>query len=63
MADDLKKRGARDRDRVNMNEIHEVNYWTKELGVDEETLKGAVAAAGLSADAVRKHLQERFGGH
>ena len=29
MADDLKKPNAQDRSRVNVNEPHEVRYWTK----------------------------------
>ncbi len=54
MADDLKNRGEQDRARINVNEEHEVRYWTKELGVDEEELKRLVAQHGSSADAVRQ---------
>jgi pyrroloquinoline quinone (PQQ) biosynthesis protein C len=56
MADDLSNRGAQDRARVNVNETHELRNWTKALGVDEARLRAAVAAAGTSADAVRKYL-------
>jgi hypothetical protein len=59
MADDLNNRGAQDRARINLNEEHEVRWWTKELGVDEAALKEAVAQAGNSAKAVREHLQQR----
>jgi len=50
--------GSPDRDRINIHENYEVEYWTKALGVSAEELKKAVAAAGTSADAVRKHLNK-----
>lgn len=56
MTDDLKNRGAQDRARVNVNETHEVQYWTRELGVSEAQLKAAVQAVGVSAEAIRQHL-------
>lgn len=56
MADDLSNRGPQDRSRVNVNETHELRYWTKELGVTEAQLRAAVAAAGTSAQAVRNYL-------
>jgi hypothetical protein len=56
MADDLSSRGPQDRSRVNVNETHELRYWTKELGVTEAQLRAAVAAAGTSAQAVRSYL-------
>lgn len=56
MADDLSYRGPHDRSRVNVNETHELRYWTRELGVTEAQLRAAVAAAGTSAQAVRNYL-------
>ena len=56
MADDLSNRGPQDRSRVNVNETHELRYWTKELGATEAQLRAAVAAAGTSAQAVRNYL-------
>ena len=35
---------------MNVNEDHEVRYWTQALGVSEEKLCEAVAAVGASAD-------------
>ena len=55
MPDDKSDRGAQDRARINVNEDHEVRYWTQALGVSEEQLRKAVAAVGVSADAVRQH--------
>lgn len=58
MADDPKKRHSPDRDRINMNQDHEVRYWTKELAVTEDELRQAVAAVGNQAKAVRQHLNK-----
>ncbi len=58
MADDLSNRGAQDRARINVNEPHEVAYWTKTLGVTAEELKVAVKSVGVSAEAVRAHLKK-----
>lgn len=56
MPDDLHNRGPADRARINIHEPWEVKWWTKELGVTEAQLKAAVAAVGVSAAAVRRHL-------
>ncbi|TKS54789.1 DUF3606 domain-containing protein [Luteimonas yindakuii] len=58
MADDKKQTGSPDRDRINMSEDYEVQYWTKALGVSREKLQEAVDAAGPTADAVRRHLAQ-----
>ncbi|UGQ45068.1 DUF3606 domain-containing protein [Massilia endophytica] len=54
--DDLKNRGAQDRARINVNEPHEVRYWTEQLQVTEEQLRKVVGEVGVSADAVRQKL-------
>lgn len=56
MPDDLKNRGPQDRSRINVNEDHEVRYWSKELGISEDQLRESVKAAGVSVEAVRKYL-------
>lgn len=56
MSDDLSNRGSQDRTRVNVHEEHEVQYWTRELGVTREELERAVRAAGVTAVDVRKYL-------
>lgn len=56
MADDLSKRGAPDRDRINLNEQYEVRDWAKKFGVSEDKLRQAVAVVGDRADKVRQHL-------
>ncbi|KRC70057.1 hypothetical protein ASE30_16215 [Achromobacter sp. Root83] len=61
MSDDLNNRGPQDRSRINVNEPHELRYWTKELGVTEDQLRDAVKAVGVSATAVRAALQGNAG--
>ncbi len=57
MSDNLKDRGPQDRSRVNVSEDWEVQYWTREFGVNEDQLRKAVQKVGPSADAVRKELK------
>jgi hypothetical protein len=57
--DNLTKKGAPDRSKINMHEVYEVKYWTKELGVSKEELQKAVDKVGNSASAVRKELSDR----
>jgi hypothetical protein len=54
--DDLKKKGTADRSKINMHEVWEVEYWTKELGVSKAELQRLVDKVGNSAAAVRKEL-------
>jgi hypothetical protein len=56
MADNLNERGAGDRTRINVNQAHELAYWSRELGVTEAQLRQAVQQAGPMADDVRRHL-------
>jgi len=56
MSDDKTKSGSPDRDRINLNEDYEVQYWTKALDVTAAQLKEAVKAVGPTAAAVRRHL-------
>ena len=58
MTDDLTNRGPQDRARINVNEDHELRYWTKQLGVSEQQLKEAVKAVGVSVEAVKQHLKK-----
>jgi hypothetical protein len=39
MADDKSNRGPADRARINVNEVYELAYWSKELGVSTAQLK------------------------
>ena len=57
MADDPNTRGPQDRSRININQSHEVRYWSQKLGVSEEELRKAVEAVGPMADAVERRLR------
>ena len=56
MADDLKQTGRQDDQRINLDQDHEVNYWSTELGVSREELRRAVEQAGPMVKNVRQHL-------
>lgn len=58
MADDLTDPGPEDGLRINLNQDHEVRYWTKALDCTEEELRTAVGAVGVMADDVRKYLAQ-----
>lgn len=56
MADDTTKRGPADAARININEEHEMRYWSERLDVPEAELRQAVAEVGVMAKDVRAHL-------
>lgn len=56
MADNLKDVGPQDGKEISLKEEHELDYWTKALGVTRQQLRDAVEAVGHSAAAVRRHL-------
>ena len=57
MPDNLSQRGGSDRDRINVNQEHELRYWAQRFGVSPEEIRNAVSAAGDRADRVQAHLQ------
>jgi hypothetical protein len=59
MADNLNDRGPQDRARINVNEEHEVRYWTEKFGVSADELRRAIAQVGVMADAVERNLKSR----
>ena len=56
MSDNKSKTGSPDRDRINLSEDYEVQYWTKELGTSEKELRDVIQAVGNTSKAVREHL-------
>ncbi|WP_347905157.1 DUF3606 domain-containing protein [Pseudomonas purpurea] len=58
MTDNLNKTGKADRDKINVNQSHELRDWSKKFGVTETELKTAVKAVGVYADDVKKHLKK-----
>ena len=61
MADDTSARGQQDRSRINVNQEHEVRYWTEKFGITAEELKQAVDQVGPMADAVEQRVRGRGG--
>lgn len=59
MACDLSNRGPQDRNRVNIREEWEVNYWAKKFGVSKEKLKDAVHKVGVMAKDVDKYVKSK----
>ena len=57
MADNTTNRGSPDRDRINMNQDHEVRYWSQKFGVSADQLGAAVKKVGNSVSAVEKELK------
>jgi hypothetical protein len=56
MADDLKQTGKPDDSRINVDQEHELGYWSDKLGVSREDLRKAVQAAGPMVKDVQRHL-------
>lgn len=57
MADDLKKTGKQDDERINVDQDHELSYWSEKLGVSRDQLCKAVQAAGPMVKDVQRHLR------
>lgn len=58
MSDDTSKRGPADRSRIDLSENWDLQYWTKELGVDADTLKAIVQRVGPMVSDVRGALRQ-----
>ena len=56
MADDLTNRGAPDHARINVNEEHELRYWTEKWSVTVTNIKAAVKIVGPMVKDVEKYL-------
>lgn len=58
MPDSADARGGPDRTRINLNQEHEVRYWSEKFQVTREALWQAVEAAGPMALAVERELRD-----
>lgn len=56
MSDDLKRKGPEDPNTINVNQIWELEWWSKQLGVSVLMIRIAVNAVGPSVEKVRKYL-------
>jgi hypothetical protein len=59
MPHDTTPKGPQDRNRINLNERYELDYWKQKFGVSEEELRGAVERVGNSAEAVERKLWKK----
>jgi hypothetical protein len=50
--------GSPDRDRINVNEDYELQYWSEKFGVSKGRLQEAVKAVGTSVEAVQEYLNK-----
>ena len=57
MADDLMQTAKPDDERINVNQDHELTYWSEKLGVSRDRLRETVAKVGPMRKAVEQHLQ------
>jgi len=58
MSDNKQNVGNPDRDRINLSETYEVDYWTKKFGVTEAELRNAVAKVGPIVADVEAFLKD-----
>jgi hypothetical protein len=56
MADDRKQTGKSDDSRIDVNQDHELRYWSEKFGVSRDELRTAVQAAGPMVKDVQRHL-------
>ena len=54
--DDKSKTDYRDRDRINIHEPYEVEFWAKEFGISHDELKELVKKHGVMVKDIRKAL-------
>jgi hypothetical protein len=59
MADSKQNIGRPDRDRINLSESYEVQYWTKKFDATEAELKKAVKAVGDGAKDVEQYFKKK----
>jgi hypothetical protein len=57
VADDLKQTGKPDDQRINVDQDHELSYWSEKLGVSRDKLREAVAKAGPMVRNVERELR------
>lgn len=50
--------GSPDRDRINVNEDYELQYWSEKFNVSRDILKDAVKAVGTSVKEVQEYLNK-----
>jgi hypothetical protein len=57
MADNPNEIGQQDDARINVNQDHELTYWSRKFGVSRDRLREAVARAGPLVRNVERELR------
>jgi len=57
MADNLKDIGRQDDARIDVDQDHELTYWSRKLGVSRDKLRETVAKAGPMVKNVERELR------
>jgi hypothetical protein len=58
MLDDASELAPADPTRVNVNQAHELRYWTNALGVSADRLREVVAQVGTAVVDVRRRVSD-----
>ena len=56
MADDTSVRSGQDRLRVNVNQDHELRYWSQKWGISQDQLRAAVGKVGPMVADLERHF-------
>jgi hypothetical protein len=56
--DNKQNTGSPDRDRINVHEEYELQYWSEKFNVSRDELKEAVKASGTSVKDVEQYLKK-----
>ena len=59
MADDRSKKGNQDRNRINVNQKHELKYWAEKFELAEDELFRIVKKVGPMVSDVEKELGKK----
>ena len=59
MSDDKSNAQGQDRERINVNQPHELRYWAKAMNTTAERVKEAVHAVGDRVNKVREYLKNK----
>lgn len=59
MSENARQRSRKDRITINIEQFHEVQYWSKKFGCTTAQLRQAVAQVGSSARAVEREINSK----
>jgi hypothetical protein len=61
MTDEPLSRGGKDRTRIDLNDDHDLRYWSRRLNISRTDLKRAVDKVGVVAADVARYLGKNLG--